>query len=120
MGSFGPTSATVAGDIRADGGIFYSEIFTFNGGGTQDVFTVPNSQMYLVTTRLDNYGGTDDRHGGLYLVGNAGNSRPVLVQLILELDSTGLLSLKSGTTNVLEYTAGGGNPYTQIYFLRIA
>ena len=120
MGSFGPTSAYVVGDIRADGGIFYSEIFTFNGGGTQDVFTVPNDTMWLVTARPDNYGGTDDRHGALYLVGHFGNSRPAGIVLLNQIDSTHSLTLKSGTNNVLQYSAGGGNPYTQIYFLRTA
>jgi len=121
MGSFGPNSATVDGNIRADNGYFFSEIFTFDGGGTQDIFTMANGEQYLVSTLLYNYGGSDDRHGKLYLIGKAVNGdQPTVINLITELDTTGSINLKSGTTDVLQYSAGGGNPYTQILFLRVA
>jgi len=113
---------SVVGNINSEGymyannNIFFSTIFTFNGGGTQTIFTVPGNSSHLVTTRAANYGGTDDRHGKLYLVNRHGSNPPEIV-LIAETDSTGGIAISG---NDLTYTAGGGNPYTQIYFLRLA
>jgi len=107
-------SLNISGSITYAGSI-QTGSFTFSGGGTQNILTIPTYSMYLFWSQYNSYGGSDNRHGIYYLAGvnpNGGSGTQIAA-----LSSSGGFSINS--SGVVSYSAGGGNPYTTIFWMRL-
>lgn len=111
-------SVIAGGDIVTDASVrgfskIYTGVFTFSGGGTQTVLTLGTYEMYLIWSTPSSYGANDRRHGTFVLAGR--NPQTAGITEIADLFG-GSFSLSG---NDVQYYAGGGNPYTSIYYMRI-
>jgi len=103
--------------IDSNANKIYSTQFTFSGGGTQTVLTPARGETWLLCSSLQNYGTADDRHGQYILAARTIYGTDVTkLSLIVELDTTGTFAV-SGSN--ITYTAGGGDPYTAIWMMRL-
>ena len=95
----------------------YSTTFGFNGGGTQTVLSLNAGEAWLIFSKQVNYGGSDYRHGSVYFATRATNGGNIRASYLSTQMSNSVFST-SGSYQVTYY-AGGGNPYTTLYMLRI-
>jgi hypothetical protein len=95
----------------------YSTTFTFNGGGTQTILSLEAGEAWIFSTVQVNYGGGDYRHGSVYFATRASNGGNIRASFLSDQMGSSYFAT-SGTSNVTYY-AGGGNPYTTLYLLRI-
>jgi hypothetical protein len=103
--------------ISLEGKPIYSSIFTFSGGGTQTVKTLGAGEAYIMYAVQVNYGGSDFRHGSVYYATRASNGLNIRAFYLGSQQGNSVFST-SGTADVT-YSAGGGNPYTTLYMLRV-
>ena len=108
--------------ISPDGVFTYSKpiwstTFGFSGGGTQTVLSLNAGEAWIFFTVQVNYGGSDYRHGSVYFATRASNGGNIRASYLSDQMSSSQFAT-SGTANVT-YNAGGGNPYTTLYLLRV-
>lgn len=95
----------------------FSTTFSFNGGGTQTVLSLGASEAYIFIPVVFNYGGSDFRHGSIFYATRSQNGGQIRGDYLATAQSNSGFTL-SGTADV-QYSAGGGNPSTTIYILRL-
>ena len=95
---------------------FFGKYWAFSGGGTQTVFTLGTGTLYVVIASPRNYGGSDDRHGDVAYA-SCPRSGAATISTVYGGSGSGTFSL-SGTS--VQYEAGGGNPATSLFYIRIA
>lgn len=95
----------------------WSTTFGFSGGGTQTILSLGAGQAWIFSTVQVNYGGSDYRHGSVYFATRASNGGNIRASYLS--DQMGNSSFATSGSHAVTYSAGGGNPYTTIYLLRI-
>jgi hypothetical protein len=97
----------------------WSTTFTFNGGGTQTILSLGAGQAWLFIPVVVSYGGSDFRHGSIFYATRASNGLQIRSGYLRDGGAQGNSSFTTSGTHAVTYTAGGGNPYTTIYLLRL-
>lgn len=105
--------------INSNGQRIYSAAYTFSGGGTQTVLTLAPREVWLLYAYVYNYGGTDFRHGDMVYVARTNNGSPSTYLRMTTLADFGNSYFTDNGAGGVSYYAGGGNPYTQIFMLRL-
>jgi len=95
----------------------WSTTFTFSGGGTQTVLSLEAGEAWIFSVVHVNYGGSDYRHGSVYFATRANNGGNIRASYLT--DQMGNSSFATSGTSNVTYNAGGGNPYTTLYLLRV-
>ena len=105
--------------IDTNGGRIFTQAITFSGGGTQTIDTLAASEAAIYIAQVKSYGGTDFRHGSIFYAIRTANGSPSTTT------RGGYLSTQQSNSSFgisgagVTYTAGGGNPATSIFKLRI-
>ena len=105
--------------IDTNGGRIFTQAITFSGGGTQTIDTLAASEAAIYIAQVKSYGGSDFRHGSIFYAIRTANGSPSTTT------RGGYLSTQQGNSSFgisgagVTYTAGGGNPATSIFKLRI-
>ena len=105
--------------ITTNGKRIYSATYTFSGGGTQTVLTLGQGEGWLFFARMYNYGGSDFRHGNMFYAQRTPNGTPSTTLRSVTLANFSNSAFSDNGSGGVQYTAGGGNPYTTIYMLRV-
>jgi hypothetical protein len=105
--------------VNSNGSRIYSAAYTFNGGGTQTVLTPGAGETWLLYAMVYNYGGNDFRHGDMCYAAKTINGSPSTFIRFTTLADFGNSAFADDGAGSISYTAGGGNPYTQIFMLRL-
>jgi hypothetical protein len=95
----------------------WSTTFTFSGGGTQTILSLEAGEAWIFSAVQVYYGGSDYRHGSVYYATRANTGGNIRASYLS--DQMGNSSFATSGTSNVTYTAGGGNPYTTLYLLRI-
>ncbi|UAW59060.1 hypothetical protein CRP235_gp35 [Roseobacter phage CRP-235] len=95
----------------------FSTTFTFSGGGTQTVLSLNAGEAWIFIPMVVEYGGSDFRHGSVFFATRASNGGQIRGSYLGSQQSNSSFST-SGSYQVT-YSAGGGNPYTTVYMLRL-
>ncbi len=95
----------------------YSTTFGFSGGGTQTVLSLNAGEAWIFFTVQVNYGGSDYRHGSVYFATRASNGGNIRASYLSDQMSSSQFATSG--THAVTYNAGGGNPYTTLYLLRV-
>ena len=97
-------------------GNFFGTYFNFSGGGTQNIFTPSAGTIYMFMSSPRNYGGSDDRHGDVAFV-SVPRSGVGSITVVHGGSGSGAWNISAST---VQYSAGGGNPATSLFYIRIA
>lgn len=95
----------------------YGTSFSFTGGGTQTVLSLNAGEIWFFYSAVVNYGGSDYRHGSMYYAARATNGGQIRGYYLGTQQSNSIFST-SGSYQV-QYSAGGGNPFTTVYMTRL-
>ena len=106
-------------NIHLLGNPIYSATYYFNGGGTQTILTLNQGEALLFFAQMYNYGGTDIRHGDMFYAIRTPNGTPSSTIRSATLADFGNSAFSDNGSGGVQYTAGGGNPATTIYMLRV-
>jgi len=86
--------------------------------GTTEIITIPQDSIYLFMSRPNNYGGSDNRHGAVYII-RRWSSSVGSTELAASAAGRGVFTIATGGT-VTYGSTGAGVPSTAIYWMRIA
>ena len=105
--------------ITTNGKRIYSTTFTFSGGGTQTVLSLNAGEAWIFLPVVANYGGSDFRHGSIFYATRSSNGGEIRSGYLRDGGAQSNSAFSTSGSYQVTYYAGGGNPHTTLYMLRL-